>query len=90
MQYVNFNQGELTWHGLHQQLKICVLVLKSLCTLPIVNIGCVKKGPHDAGFFFGTPAPIRTETTAPFERADFANLSTGVMVRVERLELSIP
>jgi hypothetical protein len=31
MQYVNFNQGEITWHGPHQQHKICVLVLKSQC-----------------------------------------------------------
>ena len=29
---------------------------------------------------YGTPAPIRTERTAPFERADFTNLSTGAYV----------
>ena len=27
--------------------------------------------------YIGTPAPIRTEKTAPFERADFTNLSIG-------------
>jgi hypothetical protein len=29
--------------------------------------------------FFGAPAPIRTEKTAPFERADFTDLSTGAI-----------
>ena len=29
----------------------------------------------------GTPAPIRTEKTAPFERADFTNLSTGALIK---------
>ena len=38
----------------------------------------------------GTPAPSRTENTAPFERADFANLSTGVLVRMVGLEPTCP
>jgi len=56
MQYVNFNQGEIKWHGLHQQLKICVLVLKSLCILLIVNFLLINKiltkGPVVRAFLF--------------------------------------
>ena len=35
--------------------------------------------PLSYGGMFGTPTPIRTERTAPFERADFTNLSIGAL-----------
>jgi hypothetical protein len=37
MQYVNL-QGDLKWHGPHQQQLIYVLVLKSQCTSQIVKL----------------------------------------------------
>ena len=56
MQYVNFNQGEITWHGLNQQHKICVLASKSLCISQIVNFLLINKiltkSPEDWAFLF--------------------------------------
>ena len=37
----------------------------------------------------GTLAQIRTERTAPFERADFTNLSNGAYLKVMRLKIAL-
>ena len=38
----------------------------------------------------GDPTPIRTERTAPFERADFANLSMGALAGPAGIEPTSP